>query len=75
MRLAYQALKEGGTLPCFMNAANEVLVQRFLNKEISWVNIGRKLEQLMNKHKAQQHYDIDMVHAVEQEARAQAIEI
>lgn len=48
--LAYQALAEGGTLPCFMNAANEVLVHRFLNKEIAWVDIGRKLEALMVRH-------------------------
>ena len=36
LSLAYESLKKGGTLPCFMNAANEVLVERFLNQEISW---------------------------------------
>ena len=47
--LAYAALKEG-TLPCFMNAVNEVLVSRFLNREIAWSDISTKLESLMSRH-------------------------
>ena len=41
--LAFEAAKMGGSLPCFMNAANEVLVHRFLEGEIEWVEIGKKL--------------------------------
>lgn len=50
LALAYQALREGGSMPCFMNAANEVLVERFLQSEISWLDIGQKLENLMQRH-------------------------
>lgn len=50
LNLAYEALSVGGTMPCFMNAANEVLVHRFLNKEIAWLDIGQKLEALMVRH-------------------------
>ena len=48
--LAYEAIKNGGSMPCYMNAANEVLVDRFLNGAISWSEIGRKLESLMGRH-------------------------
>ena len=33
-----------------MNAANEVLVERFLKKKIGWLEIGKKLEQLLSRH-------------------------
>jgi 1-deoxy-D-xylulose-5-phosphate reductoisomerase len=50
LALAYHAVKQGGSLPCYMNAANEVLGKRFLEKEISWRQIGEKLENLMESH-------------------------
>lgn len=49
--LAYEAIREGGSMPCFMNAANEMLVQRFLKREIAWKDIGVQLERMMDSHK------------------------
>lgn len=59
VELAYNALKEGGSMPCFMNAANEILVHRFLRREIRWLEIGQKLESLMQKHQVAtpSHFD------------------
>jgi 1-deoxy-D-xylulose-5-phosphate reductoisomerase len=37
--IAYKALREGGTIPCVMNAANEVAVQAFLNGKIKYTDI------------------------------------
>lgn len=48
--LAFAAAKAGGSTPCYLNAANEILVQRFLERQIPWQQIGRKLEQLITKH-------------------------
>ena len=48
--LAYQALNAGGTMPCYLNAANETLVDRFLKKQIRWIEIGQKLEILLGRH-------------------------
>jgi 1-deoxy-D-xylulose-5-phosphate reductoisomerase len=50
LRLAFDAVKAGGTLSCFMNAANEVLVEAFLAKRLSWNRIATMLESLMQKH-------------------------
>lgn len=51
LKLAYEAISVKGSMPCYMNAANEVLVGRFLNKEISWKEIAENLDRLMSSHK------------------------
>lgn len=50
LRLANLAMKEGGSLPCYMNAANQCLVDRFLAGEIHWLEIASLLELLMEQH-------------------------
>ncbi|MEM7175072.1 MAG: 1-deoxy-D-xylulose-5-phosphate reductoisomerase [Chlamydiota bacterium] len=72
LQLAYHAIKEGGTLPCFMNGANEVLVSRFLASEIAWLDIGKKLERLMSAHQTAKVADLETLFAVDAEARLQA---
>jgi 1-deoxy-D-xylulose-5-phosphate reductoisomerase len=38
--LAYSAIERGGNMPCIMNAANEVAVQRFIDGELSFLGIA-----------------------------------
>lgn len=59
--LAYQAIRSGGSYPCFMNAANEVLVNRCLAREITWYDIGVKLDKLMQSHENQKITSLDLV--------------
>lgn len=75
LSLAYEALKKGGSLPCFMNAANEVLVERFINKEISWQEIGQKLESLMERHLNLPVPSIESILDVDRQARRCALDI
>jgi 1-deoxy-D-xylulose-5-phosphate reductoisomerase len=70
--LAYEAAKIGGSLPCFMNAANEVLVERFLKGLISWTDIAKKLESLMQVHVVQRDLGLEDILYVDQEAREEA---
>jgi 1-deoxy-D-xylulose-5-phosphate reductoisomerase len=72
LALARESMKEEGTLPCYMNAANEILVERFLNKKISWLDIGNKLETLMLKHQNVQNPDLETILAVDAQARIEA---
>lgn len=69
LRLAYEAANIGGTLPCFMNAANEVLVEQFLAGKIRWIDIGRKLEILMEAHQVMPQESLETLLAIDQEAR------
>lgn len=48
--LAYRALREGGTLPAAMNAANEEAVQAFIDERICLTDIPRVIEAVMAKH-------------------------
>ncbi|HRW58140.1 MAG TPA: 1-deoxy-D-xylulose-5-phosphate reductoisomerase [Chlamydiales bacterium] len=75
LQLAYDALEEGKSMPCFLNAANEVIVKRFLNEEFSWMEIPKKLEKLMSSHQLQDVLDLSQVLAVEQEAFERATNI
>ena len=49
--LAYRALREGGTLPAAMNAANEEAVQAFIDERICLTDIPQVIEEVMNQHR------------------------
>jgi len=72
LKLAYDAQKRAGSFPCYLNAANETLVERFLNKKISWIDISRKLETLMEKHSKRSVNSIEEILDVDSQARMEA---
>ena len=45
--LAYQAIAKGGNMPCVMNAANEVAVQRFIEGRLTFLQIADFVEEQM----------------------------
>ncbi len=47
--LAYEVGRAGGSSPCWFNAANEVIVESFLNGEISWRSIAGFLADSMDR--------------------------
>ncbi len=49
--LAYRVMDELGTSACALNAANEVAVEAFLNKKISFLEIGELNETVVNETK------------------------
>lgn len=50
LRLAFEALEAGGTMPAVMSAANEVAVGLLLNRKIDFIDIPRMIEAVMSKH-------------------------
>lgn len=50
LKLAYEAAETGGTMPCAMNAANEVAVELFLNGDIKFFQITELIKQVMKAH-------------------------
>src|SRR5690349_22081991 len=72
IKLAYRALREGGTLPAAMNAANEEAVAAFLNEQISLIEIPQIIESVMNEHSNQPAKDIETILAADHEARLAA---
>lgn len=61
LALAYDALRTGGTMPAVMNAANEYAVNRFLEGEISFLEIEEIVESRMDGHEAVQNPDLDTI--------------
>lgn len=50
LALAYQAGRQGGTMPAVMNAANEQAVSLFLNRQIGFMKIPELIEKIMANH-------------------------
>lgn len=48
LNLAYKAIRKGGNMPCIMNAANEIAVKKFLNNEISFLQIPEIISKAMD---------------------------
>lgn len=48
VRLAYDALKRGGTAPAVLNAANEIAVDAFLNGDLAFTDIARVIEDVLS---------------------------
>lgn len=72
LALAIEAIKKGQSYSCFMNAANEVLVGRFLKGDFGWLQIAEKLETLMDRHAPQPLHSLEEILTVDNMARAQA---
>lgn len=70
--LAFHSVKEGGSLSCYLNAANEVLVHRLLKKELSWWEMTQKLTKMMDKHQKQPLLTLESVLSVDASGRAEA---
>ncbi len=49
LQLAYNALEKGGNMPCVLNAANEVVVEAFLNDKIRFVEMPNIIEKTLSK--------------------------
>ena len=75
LALAYEALQKGGNLACILNAANEIAVEAFLKKRISFPNIWQLNERLMQESTFIPQPTLDDYLETDREARAHALEI
>ncbi len=74
LKLAFDALKTGGTMPVVLNAANEVAVELFLNEKIGFNDISRIIEYSMSEHKSNNCPDINDILITDNSARKKAYE-
>jgi len=71
--LAYRALREGGTLPAAMNAANEEAVSAFLDEKICLTEIPEIIESVMDGHTNQPARSIETILAADRHGRLAAL--
>jgi 1-deoxy-D-xylulose-5-phosphate reductoisomerase len=59
--LAYAAGRSGGSAPAVMNAANEVAVEAFLDRRITFLQIPQLIEKVLEQHTVEELTNIDQV--------------
>jgi 1-deoxy-D-xylulose-5-phosphate reductoisomerase len=72
LRLAYKALRAGGTAPAVLNAANEVAVEAFLNSSIAFHEISQVIESVLDSHTPNGAADLQSVLIADAWAREEA---
>ena len=75
LKLAINAIEEGGGAPAILNAANEVAVKRFLDREINYIDIPKIVEGCLNKMVLSHDVEIDSLIEIDKEARQLAAHI
>ena len=72
LNLARRAGETGGTLPSVMNAANEVAVAGFLDRQVRFPDIWQIVGEVMNRHTSVAHPNLDAILQADQWARKEA---
>jgi 1-deoxy-D-xylulose-5-phosphate reductoisomerase len=70
--LAYEAGREGGTAPAWLNAANEIAVAAFLEGRIPWKSIADVVKETLVRHHGTNPVNVDVVLDADRLAREQA---
>ncbi len=74
LRLAREAMKKGGALPCALNAADEVAVAAFLERKLSFLGIPEVVEKVLGRMPRLKLQKMDDVLSADAEARRMAKE-
>ena len=69
LKLAFDVLEAGGTAPCVLNAANEIAVEKFLNREIKFSRIPVLIEKALEKIGNHQLLNLDTIFECDTETR------
>lgn len=75
LALAYEALKQGGNMPCIVSAANEVVNRAFLEDKISFLRMSEVIEETMKKVSFDASPDLDVYMDTDRVARIVASEM
>lgn len=69
LRLAYEALSEGGNMPCILNAANEVANAAFRRGECSFLGMAEVIQRTMRQASFDKTPNLDTYFQTDAEAR------
>jgi 1-deoxy-D-xylulose-5-phosphate reductoisomerase len=72
LQLAYDALKEGGTMSAVLNASNEIAVAAFLQRQIGFRDIHRIIDRTMQGHAPKRPKAVEEILEVDRWARDKA---
>ena len=72
LRLAFKALEKGGVSPAVLNAANEMAVQAFMDKKISFTDIFKCNQYVFAQEKNRESLTLDSIFKADARARKEA---
>ena len=75
LALAFESIRQGGNMPCIVNAANEIVNRGFLENRCGFLDMSDIIEKTMQRVTFDPHPDYDVYIASDQEARRIATEI
>lgn len=75
LRLATQAMQQGGTAPCILNAANEVAVAAFLSETILFTDIALVIERTLEKMEIVEASCLETILSADRTAREVAMKV
>lgn len=75
LKLAKQAMRAGGTMPAVLNAANEIAVQRFLDRKIGFTQIAALVEETLQGHVSRTPRSLQDIVEADSWARRRAAEL
>lgn len=75
LSFAYECLKRGGSYSVALNAANEVLVQLFLEKRIKFIDIQNTIDMVLQEHNSTDNIDLQEIIELDYKIRKRTKEI
>ena len=75
LKLAYDAIEKGHSFQVVLNAANEVLVNSFLNKKIKYTDIPNMLEKVMNMYEKRELKTVEDILEFDKEVKEKTREL
>lgn len=69
LKLAFEVLNSGGTAPCILNAANEIAVDKFLKKEIRFIQIPEIINKSLDKIENHKNPCLEMIFECDRRTR------
>ena len=72
LRLGFEVAERGGTCGAVLNAANEVAVSRFMNRELPFFRITQVVEDVLNHHQFDAHPSMEQLLRIDRWAREEA---
>lgn len=72
LKLAIDAIEQGGNMPATLNATNEIAVDAFLKEQIGFTEIAEVIQQVLSQTNYADVGDLEAVLAADTEARARA---
>jgi len=72
LELAYEAIRQGGNMPCILNAANEIAVKAFLDEKIAFQQMPDVVEHTMGHSDFSSNPDLDLLEMTDISSRQTA---